>query len=418
MVSSVSLQSSGRLSPTGIFEMLKKAPKFTLVTALLPVLLAPIGLPGIFNSDLLKDPRHHHGEGLLARFGRWTGEIFPEVFDLYMLNNFAQAAVWASPSKILSYGIALPFTFQNGFRNHRLTKIADQIRRLREKLEEVDPKDLHMQAVIQAQIDHLMKEGADLNAKIGFFGKAIYTALLIPTFVAILPFISRFTRHCNGKELYHIRPAESFQNPKKYFELLFSNGKKELECLKNSLGEFGKLGEINYAKINSVPVQEKAKMGLFDQAMHHFSAGFLPSALQLTNIALRIMAISGFGLTLAKGGLTPFNDHSPYDSSPADQKKPKDGIHSLSDQLLSICLFISGMGGLLTGMNRSFIQNNGRMSSIAQSAGSLVYGIAAGITSFKPGCSAAATYSMVFLGSILQWFGNGLGALYKLRTKI
>ncbi|MDJ0625079.1 MAG: hypothetical protein QNJ31_01775 [Candidatus Caenarcaniphilales bacterium] len=446
------------------------------LTSVMPIVIGPLTLIALMCSNFMRDPNAKLPQSnLLKKALKIAAKSYQPLFELLTLNNIAIAVLLASPARLLTYlglGVLNIFAMKDEW---SMIDIVSKIRSnkvlLKEKkelLETLKLNDDEKQKLAQ-EIDELKKQlkvfnqqGADLHAKVGFFGRVIYNAIMLMSFLYYLPNISSSTRYgklprdlrFNDKDLvgpYKAQQTQGFtsddfwkghksntpyKNTPGFWQLLKNKFRLELDfftskgCPNRVIAETcenlihpenaqGTLWGRNPEVEKMFDKKSKEYKPNLDNAVGKWrvraSSGLLPSTLNLMNVIARFGIIASSLVAVTQFGMNVFNRGSPFDSETKyqefldDESKPvgKSALN-FSNAMIWNARMLSGVSGLLIAFNPAFAVS-GAPALFCQGLGSGL-SIASAIAGTIPGLSSVDLFTQ-FASSLVLWQGSALSNL-------
>jgi hypothetical protein len=438
-------------------------------SAVTPIMVGPLTLLALMASNILKDPQSKMPkEKFWANFIEFLGKSYQPLFQALTLNNLIISLLQASPARALTYislAVANFFSMQNEWSlieiSKKLCKLDAEISKLETQLAHLnsnDEKTRQLKKEIQNYLeelyneeDYLYKQGSKLHAQIGFFGRVIYNSLMMFSFLFFLPQTSRTCRYETEKDPLkqgqfvgqlpqgfkwdnilngNPGPEGHIATTPPYFELLMKRAKLEFwDCPKevikeffSNLGDLGRAqgtlwGRNNAAEKLVREANEKGGNPLLNRYRIRLASGLGPSLLTLFNVFARFGIIGTSLVAASQLGMAVFNRGSPFDEKShlenviQDEKNPTGKMFlDMSNSLIWNARMLSGISGLLTSFNPSFLAMSGYPSMIVNAIGSGLTSLSA-LAGSNPQLASVDLF-LQFAGSIFLFLTGGLSNLY------
>lgn len=382
-----------------------------LWSALTPIILGPLALIGLLSSNHLRDPNFKDSDdpkSWKTKFVKFMGKAYQPLFELLTINNLIISTLRQTPARMLTYlclALYNPVAWKNEWsmidivQSLKMKKAELQIKKAllsSYALKEEEKEELRKQVVlIETEISDLKQKAADLNAKIGFFGRVLYNVIMMFSFAYYFPETSRTCQYETEKQEGKVGkftgtiPSgytwDHFLNGHKgksdkyttdtYLKELSRRFKLEfIDCPREILKEFWtnlvdpKRAQGTLWGKNSVAEDQISKEGntFLNRWRIRLSAGLLPSLLNLGNIFARVGIISSSLIAMSQYGMSVFNRDSSFDTNTqfeefkADEANPlgKTAV-KLSNSLIWDARMLSGISGLMIAFNPAFQGGSG-----------------------------------------------------------
>ncbi len=369
------MQAIGRTSKIGFLRLLGQlfsSPQISRLKAFSTVAPIALGIPAALCmplTNLAKNPEavvKPSDENRQA----WLGAIYPLCFFGTMLNNVLLALLDASPTKLLSYLPFLPLAFKHASNEFKLMGIARKIRAAERELQACQDQSSH--TLLERDLAGLYADGKKIDAQLSFFGRILFTLLLIPTFVATMARLSGRASFAGKNCLTEsVRGSNVAEHLTGYGKLFMVNLEKEMLCLRESARQFlnpAKWGQL-HKQHQSMVRAEISSGGLkgIGAFVASLGGGMIPIGTNFFNMILRLLGGASSYLAYRRFGDSYLNRNTPYDDEASKAKRAEAPagdqlLDKLSNTTVSLSRLLSGCSNVSAGLNPTFATNYGSLA--------------------------------------------------------